>query len=584
LNFAQIEGYNTGGTIHLVINNQIGFTTDPHSSRSTEYCTDAAIGAQAPVIHVNGDDPEVCVWAMQLALNYRQKFHRDVFVDLLCYRKHGHNEGDDASYTQPLMARRIADHKSPASQYAARLVKDGVVTAEEVAAWQEQQKAELYQIYDQTQKSKEAYELHEMNPVSPEDMPTEVPPTSVDRAALERVLTGITRFPDNFLLHPKLVKMVEKRHQAISGAPVDWATAEALAFGTLLLEGTPVRLSGQDSGRGTFSQRHAEYHDYNDNRLYAPLQHLADGQAKFEIYNSPLSEYGVLGFEFGVSIADPLTLVLWEAQYGDFCNGAQIIIDQFLVSAESKWGQPSGLVMLLPHGQEGGGPEHSSARMERFLQLAGERNICVAAPTTPAQYFHLLRRQMRGGPDRRGLRKPLIVMTAKSLLRHPKCVSTLEELTGGAFLPVVADDTINAAQVKRVQLCTGKIYFELLSARETRGATDTAIVRLPQLYPFPKPEFQQMLKLYPNAEHIVWVQEEPRNMGAWPFLRGRISPLLNDRQRFGYAGRPESASTAPGSPKQHAKEQADVLEAAYAPPTVARRYRKGWTRKPKSQK
>ena len=584
LNFSQIEGYDTGGTIHLVINNQIGFTTPPPASRSTVYCTDIALGAQAPVIRVNGDDPEACVWATNLALSYRQKFHRDVFIDMLCYRKHGHNEGDDASYTQPLMARAIAAHKSPGTQYAARLIGDGVVSQLEVEKWQEEQKANLYTIYDQTQKSKEAFELHEMNPISPEDMPTDVPPTAVERSALERVLDAVTRFPEDFHLHPKLVKMVEKRRQP--GGQLDWATAETLAFGSLLLEGTTVRLSGQDSGRGTFSHRHAEYHDYESGRVHAPLQHMAPTQAKFEVYNSPLSEYGVLGFEFGYSVADPLALVLWEAQYGDFCNGAQIIIDQFITSAESKWAQPSGLVMLLPHGQEGGGPEHSSARLERFLQLAGEHNIQVAFPTTPAEYFHLLRRQMRGGVDRRGMRKPLIVMTPKSLLRHPRCVATLEELTTGAFRPVVADETIsNPSEIKRILVCAGKIYYELLAAREARGLTDTAIVRLPQIYPFPKAEFAQMLKLYPNAANVLWVQEEPRNMGAWAFLRGRIAPLLqNPPHTFGYAGRPESASPAPGSKKSHDKEQADVIEAAFAPPTIARRYRKRLVRRPKALK
>jgi len=586
LNFSQIDGYDTGGTLHLVINNQIGFTTNPEASRSSVYCTDVAIGAQAPVVHVNGDDPEACVWAMQLALSYRQKFHRDVFVDMLCYRKHGHNEGDDASYTQPLMAKKIAEHKSVGTQYAERLIKDGIVTSQDVQTWQEEQKANLYTIYDQTQKSKEAFELHEMNPISPEDMPTEVPPTAVDRAALERILDGVTRFPNDFHLHPKLVKMVEKRRLAGDGVQVDWATAETLAFGSLLLEGTAVRLSGQDSGRGTFSHRHAEYHDCETNRVYSPLQNLAAGQAQFDVYNSPLSEYAVLGFEFGFSVADPLALVLWEAQYGDFANGAQIIIDQFITSAESKWAQPSSLVMLLPHGQEGGGPEHSSARLERFLQLAGEHNIHVAFPTTPAQYFHLLRRQMRGGVDRRGLRKPLIVMTPKSLLRHPKCVSTLDELATGAFLPVVADATVqDPSQVKRILVCAGKIYYELLSAREARGATDTAIVCLPQIYPFPKAEFAQMLKQYPNAQNVLWVQEEPRNMGAWAFLKGRIAPLLqNPPHTFGYAGRPESASPAPGSKKSHDKEQADVIEAAFAPPTIARRYRKRLVRRPKAPK
>ena len=469
-----------------MINNQVGFTTDPGAARSTEYCTDIAIGAQTPVLHVNGDDPEACIWAMQLALNYRQRFHRDVFVDMLCYRKYGHNEGDDASFTQPIVARQITAHKSVGTQYGERLIKEGLLAADEIQTWQEEQKASLYQIYDQTQKSKEAFEMREMHPISPEDMPTDVPPTAVDRATLERVLDAVTRFPEDFHLHPKLVKPVEKRRHSAEGAQVDWATAETLAFGTLVLEGTPVRLSGQDSGRGTFSQRHAEYHDYETNRIYTPLKNLAPQQARFDVYNSPLSEYAVLGFEFGYSVADALALVLWEAQYGDFGNGAQIIIDQFITSAEAKWAQPSGLVMLLPHGQEGGGPEHSSARLERFLQLAGEQNICVAVPTTPAQYFHLLRRQMRGGPDRRGLRKPLIVMTPKSLLRHPKCVSSLDELAGGSFTPVVADETVtDPSQIKRIQVCAGKIYYELLAAREARGATDTAIVKLPQIYPFP---------------------------------------------------------------------------------------------------
>jgi 2-oxoglutarate dehydrogenase E1 component len=584
LNFSQIEGYNTGGTVHLVINNQIGFTTDPHAARSTEYCTDVALGAQALVIHVNGDEPEVCIWAMQLALDFRQTFHRDVFVDMVCYRRHGHNEGDDASFTQPVMARLIAQHPSVAKLYEARLVNDGVVTPQDVAQWREEQRAQLYQIYDQTQRSKEDFELHELAPASPEDMATDVPPTSVERAALERVLDMVTRFPEGFQLHPKLKSVVERRRRAAEHG-VDWATAEALAFGTLLLEGTPVRLSGQDSGRGTFSQRHAEYHDYETNAIYRPLQHLGPDQARFEVYNSPLSEFGILGFEFGYSIADPFSLVLWEAQYGDFANGAQIIIDQFISSAEAKWGQPSGLVLLLPHGQEGGGPEHSSARLERFLQLAGENNMHVVFPTTPAQYFHVLRRQMRGGPDRRGLRKPLIVMTAKSLLRHPKCISKLDELTGGAFLPVVPDDTVkDPLQVKRILICAGKIYYELLAAREARRAADTAVVRLPQLYPFPKPEFAAMLQMYPNAQHVVWVQEEPRNMGAWPFVRGRIAPLLRDgHHSFGYAGRPESASPAPGSPKRHAKEQAEVIEAAFAPPTIARRYRSKLIRRPKNQ-
>jgi 2-oxoglutarate dehydrogenase E1 component len=378
--------------------------------------------------------------------------------------------------------------------------------------------------------------------------------------------------------------MIERRRDAHTGPHIDWALAEALAFGSLLLEGTSVRLSGQDCGRGTFSQRHATFHDFETDRVYAPLAHLSSSQGRFEVYNSPLSEYAMVGFEFGYSVADPLALVLWEAQYGDFSNGAQIIIDQFISAAEVKWGQPSGMVMLLPHGQEGGGPEHSSARLERYLQLCAERNMQVAYCSTPAQYFHLLRRQMRGGADRRGLRKPLIVMTPKSLLRHPKVVSTVDDLASGVFLPVLADATIaDPPAVKRVLVCTGKIYYELLAARDARGTADTAIVRLEQLYPFPEAEVAKALGLYGAAQHVVWVQEEPRNMGAWSFVRWRLHPMLKSNQAMGYAGRPRSASPAPGSPKQHAREQAHVIEDAFAPPSVARRGHRLWVRRRKNR-
>jgi len=591
LNFSQIKGYTTGGTIHLVINNQIGFTTNPHEARSSMYCTDVALGIQAPVFHVNGDDPETCVAAMELAFDYRQRFHKDVVLDMVCYRKHGHNEGDDPSYTQPLVYRKLQDHKPVATLYAERLIHDGVVTAQEVAGWQEEQKKQLYGIYDHTQKVKEEFELHEMSPVAAEFMPGDVPPTAADRGVLDRILDGITTFPADFHLHPKLTRLIERRKQAHQGPHVDWALAETLAFGSLLLEGTPVRLSGQDSGRGTFSQRHVEFHDEETDRVYSPLQHLAPlyaaNQASFEVYNSPLSEYGVVGFEFGYSVADPLSLVLWEAQYGDFVNGAQIIIDQFISAAESKWGQPSGIVMLLPHGQEGGGPEHSSARLERFLQLCAENNMQVAYPTTPAQYFHLLRRQMRGGHDRRGLRKPLVVMTPKSLLRHPKVVSTVDELASGSFQTVLDDATVSdPASVTRILACTGKIYYELLAAHEARGgpfAGNFAIVRFEQLYPFPQNEFAEILRRYPAAQHVVWVQEESRNMGAWSSIRGRIQPMLGPHQAIGYAGRPRSASPAPGSPKVHQREQTHLIEAAFAAPTVARFGRKRLVRRKKER-
>jgi 2-oxoglutarate decarboxylase len=587
LNFSQVTGYCTGGTVHLVINNQIGFTTNPRDARSTTYCTDVALGIQAPIFHVNGDDPEACVAAMELAFEYRQKYHKDVVLDMVCYRKHGHNEGDDPSYTQPLVYQKVQSHKPVATLYAERLIHDGVVTAQEVAGWQEAQKKQLYEIYDNTQKVKEQFELLEMNPLAPEFLPGNLPPTAADRAVLDRILDGITTFPADFHLHPKLTRLIERRKQAHDGPNVDWALAETLAFGSLVLEGTPVRLSGQDSGRGTFSQRHVEFHDAETDRVYSPLQNLGPNQARFEVYNSPLSEFGVVGFEFGYSVADPLSLVLWEAQYGDFVNGAQVIIDQFISAAESKWGQPSGIVMLLPHGQEGGGPEHSSARLERFLQLCAENNMQVAYPTTPAQYFHLLRRQMRGGGDRRGVRKPLVVMTPKSLLRHPKVVSTVDELASGVFRTVLDDTRVSdPGSVTRILACTGKIYYELQAAQEARGgpfAGSFAIVRFEQLYPFPQAEFSEVLRRYPAVQHVVWVQEEPRNMGAWPSIRGRIQPMLGPNQAIGYAGRPRSASPAPGSPKVHQREQTQLIDAAFAPPTVARFGRKRLIRRRKER-
>ncbi len=583
LNLSQLEGYETGGTIHLVINNQIGFTTAPREARSSPYCTDVALMVQAPIFHVNGDDPEACLRAAQLACDYRQRFHRDVVIDMLCYRKHGHNEGDDPSFTQPIEARRIQAHKPVAAAYAEKLAKEGIATPEEVESWREAQRQKLYEIYDQTMKQKEEYELAELAPVPASGASVAVPPTAVDRAVLERIIAGITSFPADFRVHPKLMRVVDRRREAAQGGPhIDWALAETLAFGSLVLEGTPVRLSGQDSGRGTFSQRHAEFHDVETGRIYVPLQHLAPGQARFEVYNSPLSEFAVAGFEFGYSMADPFALVLWEAQYGDFSNGAQIIIDQFISSAESKWGQPSGIVMLLPHGQEGGGPEHSSARLERYLQLCADHNMQVVNCTTPAQYFHLLRRQMRGGADRRGLRKPLIVMTPKSLLRHPKVVSTIGELASGVFQPVLDDAAAaDPGGIRRILVCSGKIYYELLAARQARQAADTAIVRIEQLYPFPEAEFAAVLHRYRHASQVVWAQEEPRNMGAWAFARGYITPMLEARHVIGYAGRPESASPAPGLIKQHQREQADLIEQAFAPATVARRPRKKLVRRRK---
>lgn len=580
-NLSQVPGYCTGGTVHIVIDNQIGFTTNPAASRSSIYCSDVALMVQAPVLHVNGDDPEACIRAIQLAFDFRQKFHRDVVVDLLCWRKHGHNEGDDPSYTQPVLYRALKEHKPAGVLYAARLQKEGLVTADEVKEWSETQKKGLYEIYDQNLKNKEGWELHELAAVPPEAVPHDLPPTGVGRETLEHVIKAISAFPAEFTVHPKLTKMVEKRANALKDDSIDWALAEQLAFGSLLLEGTPVRLTGQDSVRGTFSHRHAEYNDYENDSVYTPLQHLSPTQAPFEAYNSPLSEFACMGFEFGVSIADPYALVLWEAQYGDFVNGAQVMIDQFVVSGESKWGQPNGLVLLLPHGQEGGGPEHSSARLERFLQLCAESNMQVVNCTTPAQYFHLLRRQMRGGADRRGIRKPLIVMAPKSLLRHPKVVSTAADLTTGSFYPVLDDSTVgDPSAIRKIVLCSGKMYYELLAARDARKASDetaacTAIVRIEQLYPLPEAEIRAVIAKYANASGVVWAQEEPRNMGAWIYMRTRLQRIMaNEARALGYAGRPESASTAPGSAKVHAREQAELIDHAFAPPTIARRWRK----------
>ncbi len=576
MNLSQIPGYATGGTIHIVVNNQIGFTTNPEAGRSMTYCTDVALAFGAPVFHVNGDDPEACVRATQLAYDYRQKFHKDVVIDLVCYRKYGHNEADDPSYTQPILYRKIRAQKSVAVQFAERMEQEGLATPDEVKGWQEQQKTRLYGVYDESKRTIEQYELQELSAIPAAAIPMDNAPANVGRDTLERVVDSITTFPGDFHLHPKLVAFVKKRRdsfQAAAGSDshIDWALAEVLAFGTLVLEGTPVRLSGEDSGRGTFSQRHVEYHDAENDRVYVPLQHIAEKQARFDVYNSPLSEFAVMGFEFGYSVADPLTLVLWEAQFGDFANGAQVIIDQFLVSAETKWGQPSGLVLLLPHGQEGQGPEHSSARLERFLQLCADNNMRVANCTTPAQYFHLLRRQMHGGTDRRGLRKPLIVMTPKSLLRHAKVVSSINDLTQGVFQPVLDDAAADPQSIRKLLVCSGKVYYDLLAARDARKANDTAIVRIEQLYPFPEAEFAEVLARYPAAGEVVWVQEEPRNMGAWAFVRGWIQPMIQTQhRRIGYAGRPESASTAPGSLKRHQQEQAELIEQAFRPPTIER--------------
>ncbi len=564
LNLSQLDGYCTGGTVHLIINNQIGFTTLPDEARSTPYSTDVARGVQAPIFHVNGDDPEAAIRVAQIAFDYRQQFKKDVVIDMFCYRRHGHNEADDPSYTQPILYRKIKEHPSVGKLYGERLVREGVLTAEEVAEMRKGFAQSLSAAYDAAQKSSERFEGQELAAVPSDELASFCPRTAVNKATIDRVIRALTQFPENFHLHPKLRGFIERRREVMEkGGPIDWAFGEALAFGTLALEGTPVRLSGQDSGRGTFSQRHLVFVDSETAHKYTPLQHVSPDQARFEVFDSSLSEYAVLGFEFGYSVADPLTLVLWEAQFGDFANGGQIIIDQFISNSESKWGQPTGLVMLLPHGYEGQGPEHSSARIERFLSLCAEDNMLVCNCTTPAQYFHLLRRQMYGGKDRRGLRKPLIVFTPKSLLRHAKAVSSLDEFTGGRFVEIIDDAAADPAQVSRVVFCSGKVYYDLLAGREERKAAGAAIVRVEQIYPFAAGEAARILARYPRTASVIWAQEEPANMGAWRFVREYMAPLLAPSGRgLHYAGRAGSASPATGSAKRHQHEQAELVEKA----------------------
>jgi 2-oxoglutarate decarboxylase len=572
LNLSQLDGYSTGGTVHVIINNQIGFTTNPDESRSTPYSTDVARGVQAPIFHVNGDDPDAAIRVVQIAFDYRQQFKKDVVIDMICYRRHGHNEGDDPSYTQPIMYRKIKEHPPVSALYSERLVREGAVQMDEVQAMRKEIAQRLGEAHDAVKQRAERYELQELSAVTMDDFGGFCPRTAVNQQVLERVIRGITQFPENFHLHPKLRAFVDKRRDSIEKqAPIDWAFGEALAFGTLVLEGTPVRLSGQDSGRGTFSQRHLAFYDSETGHRYVPMEHIAPGQGAFDVVDSSLSEYAVLGFEFGYSLADPMSLVIWEAQFGDFANGAQIMIDQFISSSEQKWGQPSGLVMLLPHGYEGQGPEHSSARIERFLTLCAENNMLVCNCTTPAQYFHLLRRQMYGGPDRRGTRKPLVVFTPKSLLRHPRAVSAFRDFTSAGFNEIIDDQSVtDASAVSRVVFCSGKLYYDLLAAREERKAEHVALVRVEQLYPFESSKAREILSRYPAAGEVVWAQEEPRNMGAWRVIREQIQPLLDaTRREVRYVGRPESASTASGSAKRHQQEAAEIANDALTPGAIS---------------
>jgi 2-oxoglutarate dehydrogenase E1 component len=558
LNLADLKGYRTGGTIHLVINNQIGFTTTPESSRSSLYSTDVAKMTRCPIFHVNADDPDAAYRTLQLALDFRKEFRRDVVIDLIGFRRHGHNEGDEPSYTQPLMYQKVKDHPGVRELYTQKLIREGVLTREEA----DELIAKRVQGYEEIHASAKATVAKrnkptKLKPVPPEDDGSDVLATGVAREALNEVSNALSLVPQNFNVNPKMVSQLARRAKMGAGeVPIDWGFAEGLAFGSLLLEGTSVRLSGQDSGRGTFSQRHAILYDTHNGTPWTPLEALAKDKVRFEVFDSSLSEAGVLGYEYGYSVVAPNTMTLWEAQFGDFANGAQVQIDQFIVAGEDKWKQPSRLVMLLPHGYEGQGPEHSSARLERFLQLCAENNLQVCYPTSPAQYFHLLRRQMR-----QEAHKPLIVMTPKSLLRSPNAVSTIDEFTTGGFHAVLPDAVTNAENIKRLVLCSGKVYYDLKAEAEQQGLEHVTILRVEQFYPFPKQSLEDWFAQFANATEIVWAQEEPQNMGGWSYIQPRLEALTG-RRKVRYAGRSASASPSTGNYIIHGLEQAKLVKDA----------------------
>ena len=560
LNLSQLPGYRTGGTIHIVVNNQIGFTTAPSEGRSTRYCTDVAKMIEVPIFHVNGEDPEAVVYVAELALDFRQTFGKDVVIDMLCYRRHGHNEGDEPAFTQPIMCGKIKDRISIRELYTEQLVLSGELSSEEAETIAEMFPDKMQQVLEEVKRGSGEPPPNRgfggaWSGVSPDFSFTPVE-TGVSIETLRKITERVVEVPAGFSVNPKLARLLAGRLKTFEAKePLDWAFAETLAIGSLLWEDTPVRLSGQDSRRGTFSQRHAVLVDTQTEERFIPLNHLKENQAEFCVYDSLLSEAAVLGFDYGYSLDEPHMLIMWEAQFGDFANGAQVIIDQFIASAESKWGRASGLVMLLPHGYEGQGPEHSSARLDRFLQLCAEENIQVAVPSTPSQYFHLLRRQVR-----RSFRKPLVVMTPKSLLRHKQAVSPLDQLTVGHFHDVI-DDPAAPERARRVLLCSGKVYYDLSARRAAvAGQRDVAIIRIEQLYPWPIELLRSVVKRYPSAREWVWVQEESQNMGAWTFVAPRLEELL--KVPVQYVGRDASASPATGSKLVHDREQAEIVEAA----------------------
>jgi 2-oxoglutarate dehydrogenase E1 component len=562
LQLSQARGFYTGGTVHVIINNQVGFTTsEPADARSTLYCSDVAKMLEAPIFHVNADDPEAAVFVARLALDYRMLFHKDVVIDLVCYRRHGHNEADEPAATQPAMYKVIRQHSTTRQLYAQRLVAEGTLTQADADAMPEQYRDGLDKGRPQARAALGMIGNKftvDWTHYSQADW-TERVRTGVELARLESLGKRLLELPPDLTLHPRVANIMSNRRKMLAGeTPLDWGCAETLAYASLVEDGFSVRICGQDSGRGTFFHRHAALHDQGSNRVYIPLQHLAKPQPRVEIIDSVLSEEAVMGFEYGYSTTEPNCLSIWEGQYGDFANGAQVIIDQFISSGEAKWERYCGLVLLLPHGYEGAGPEHSSARLERYLQLCAESNMQVCVPSTPAQMFHMLRRQML-----QPFRKPLIVMAPKSLLRHDLSVSGLEELTRGGFARVIPEsDDLPAAGVRRVVFCSGKVYFDLLQARRKDGTREVALVRIEQLYPFPTEDYEAVIARYPNAREVVWCQEEPQNQGAWYQIRHRLQEPLGQRRIVLYAGRAPAAAPATGIGKIHEAEQQSLINAA----------------------
>jgi 2-oxoglutarate dehydrogenase E1 component len=562
-NLSRLRAYRVGGTLHIIVNNQIGFTTDPIDSRSTRYASDIAKGFEMPIIHVNADDAEGCIIAMRIAVAYRTKFGKDFLVDLVGYRRWGHNEGDEPTYTQPQLYEKVKAHPTARQVWGQRLVAEGVVAAEQVDAIDKEVAAGFQAAYEA---SKGPEDEHHSAPVTESVSPSV--PTAVAAETLRGWNEALLQYPSDFTPHPRLAKQLERRREALGGeASIDWGHAEQMAFASILNDGVHIRMSGQDVERGTFSHRHAVLNDATNGKKYAPLAHLPGATGKVELYNSALSELAVLGFEYGFSVAAPDTLTIWEAQFGDFANMAQPVIDQFISADRAKWGQDSGLVMLLPHGYEGQGPEHSSARLERFLQMCAEGNMRIAYPSSPSQYFHLLRRQTKLG------RRPLVVMQPKSLLRLAQAASAIKELSEGSFRPVIDDPNGAAkrANVKRLIFCTGKIYYDLLAAGIPESV---AVVRVEELYPWPHEEVARIVDLYPSIDEVAWVQEEPKNMGAWTFVAPRLRVSTGNALVIRYYGRPERASPAEGYPSTHAEEQTRIVTDALAAPvrmTGARR-------------